>query len=177
MDIISLHEVPTLDLNQLPQHTPAQLRRACWILDFCQTDFRKARGEERTKWNEGLRAFARPFSDKKPIYAKYIDVTWYSLHHKLRDLREGKPWDTNVTTRLVLRRAGRTITGEAQFKDLGPDWIVELGAIALGEVVGLLTICANKPCERLFIREKRQAYCSLRCRDTVNKRAYRKRQK
>jgi hypothetical protein len=175
MDSLLFTEIPKLDLNHIPC-TATQLRRARWVLEFCQTDFLKARGEERTKWSEGLREFVWPFSENtKPISAKSIDVTWRSLSRKLRGLREGQPWRENVSVRLVLQRQGNTVKGEAQFNDAGIAWIEDQAMIALAEVAGLLTVCANASCERLFIREKRQAYCSLRCRDTVNKRAYRKR--
>jgi hypothetical protein len=50
-------------------------------------------------------------------------------------------------------------------------------AILFAKLDGVLAICANRACSRFFIRRKRQTYCTTRCRDTVNKRAYRKRRR
>ena len=46
---------------------------------------------------------------------------------------------------------------------------------SLSDVADRLAECQNESCKRIFLRTKRQTYCSPRCRDTVNKRAYRKR--
>ena len=50
-----------------------------------------------------------------------------------------------------------------------------MAAVLFAKLGGALAVCANGPCSRLFIKRKRQVYCTTRCLDTVNKRAYWKR--
>lgn len=180
MDTTSNAEVPGPHVDRMPQGASVPHRSfAIWLLDFCQTDFPTTKGTEREKWCKEFRDFIWNLceGEKKPISVRYIEGKWRTLHRKLGILRQGQPWHTNVSARLILRREGNTVKGEAQFKDLEIALIEDLAVIALSEVAGLLAICANESCEQFFIRERRQVYCSLRCRDTVNKRAYRKRRK
>jgi hypothetical protein len=173
MDIDSRPSRPGLSQATQRPSPPAETF-AIWFLDFCQTDFDKTRGEERKKWCAEAAHFCGEPKLKKDD--RLTEKTWRSVRGLLRKICSWREVGGPIRTRLALRREGNIVRAYTQY-----DWewawcrIDDQAIIALGEVAGRLAICANSACERFFIRRRRQAYCSRKCRHTVNKRAYRKR--
>ena len=168
-------DLPPPNLSRVYRRTSDPHRnRAVWLLEFCQTDFPKTKGEKRKKWCEGLGRF----SGVQNLRSVNVEMVWRDLKRKLESLRQGHPWPSATSTHLTLQRDGNIIKGDARFEwNWGLARVDDQAVIALSEVAGLLAICGNTLCERFFIRKSRQAYCSSKCRDTVNKRAYRNRRK
>jgi hypothetical protein len=158
--------------------------RAQWLLDFAQSKFEDMNEDERNQWGIELGKFNGGISHDSTRRDLQTDTTntyavWDVLTNKLESLRRGEAWREPVQARLKIRREGGAIKVGTQLRS---DSRKELkhAALLFEKLGGSLAICANDRCNnshpRFFIKKKRQAYCTTRCRETVNKRKYRRKQ-
>ena len=137
-------------------------------------------GEERQRWGSELGEFSGAISHdlKRPrltLGQKYVDQGWQALQSLLQSLREeDHVWSETVEAKLIIRQDAGIVTTVTEFYTDSLK-IEKHATVLLAKLGGALAVCANGPCSRLFIKRKRQVYCTTRCLDTVNKRAYWKR--
>lgn len=167
-----------MDMTKTPQHAHPS-SRAQWLLDFSQSDFPNMSDEERQRWGTELGEFSGALSHdpKRPnriLDPKYVEEVWQTLRTPLQSIGMGHVWSETVEAKLTSRQEAGIVTTVTELFTHSLQ-VVKHAAILFAKLDGALAVCANGPCGRFFIKKKRQTYCTTRCRDTVNKRAYRKR--
>lgn len=152
--------------------------RACWLLQFCQRDLTQLTGQAleqlQSEWVEFQGSIWQ--SKKHPTRDKLLE--WQkNVKGKLDKLKKGQPWamDCHLWRQLELVND--------QFNKRQMTYALPTGTEnqylirvmdALEAVANDLRLCARVKCRRMFVRTKRQTYCSARCRGTEGKRKYRK---
>lgn len=150
--------------NSTSQHD--RVNRAQRLLDFRDCDFPKLSLEDKNRWNGELGS-----GNFDNLY-RY----WLVLRKVLRALQQAKPWSVSLKAYLSLSMRNGTFVAETKYSSFRQIQEPDRRAIlTLMDVADRLAVCQNQSCKCVFLRTKRQTYCSPRCRDTVNKRAYRKR--
>lgn len=152
--------------------------RACWLLQLCQRDLTQMTGQALEQLQSEWVEFQGGIGAGKKLPAKNRLVQWQEeVNGKLNELKNGQPWvmDCYLWRQLKLangpfntqQRTYPLPTGtESQFLIRVMD--------TLEAVANDLRLCAREKCRKMFVRSKRQAYCSTRCRGTEGKRRYRK---
>ena len=172
------------DMNKVTPRPKDPSGRAQWLLDFSQSDFPNLSGEERRRWGTELGEFIGVMSHdpKRPdltLGQQYVDQVWQALQRLLQSIvKEDHVWSQTVEATLTICQKGGIVTTVTElYSELRSDpfEMETYAAILFAQLDGPLAICANRACNRAFIKSRRQTYCTVRCRDTVNKRAYRKR--
>jgi len=77
---------------------------------------------------------------------------------------------------IIIYKDNRIVVQETERQAMKAHW--PFWAKAMNTMIqagDIFRFCANEKCKRPFIRRKRGSYCSVRCRNTINKRNYRKR--
>jgi hypothetical protein len=154
------------------------------VLDLCQSDFPKMNDEERTRWGIEIGKFIGIISSdpKKSgrLDPKAVARLWSKLQEFLETLRGGGAWCETVGAKLTIHQEKGIVKTSAELCSDSLRMEPHV-AILFTDQAGSLAVCANDRCNRrhprFFIKSKRQAYCTTRCRDTVNKRKHREKRK
>ena len=149
-----LLEFAKLDLSQIPEHDLLPVQREVFVFLGQAEDVLSNQPLDKDRILDGQRRIAM----------------------SLKALSRGKPWKTRITANLIVERKDARITSISTHTPATQDpWaLFQFHAItALTQGADSLRFCANVECSQLYLRNKRQEYCSTRCRDAVNKRLYR----
>ncbi len=155
--------------------------RACWLLQFCQRDITQLTGQDLNQLqNEWIKFQGSIWKGGQPPVRSRL-VQWQKeVKGKLDELKKGQSWamDCDLWRQLELvngqlhtrQRTYPLPTGtENQYLIIVMD--------TLEAVANDLRLCAREKCQKMFVRSKRQTYCSARCRGTEGKRKYRQKNK
>jgi len=152
--------------------------RARWLVDFHAQNLSETEGEALGRLRYEAIVFLGmetdepsprlPSKDQLDEWQNKLQRSFHALANgrsRLRAVRQIIRYEDN---RIVVQETERQVT-----KAYWPFWAKAMNTmIQAGDI---FRFCANEKCKRPFIRRKRGSYCSVRCRNTVNKRNYRKR--
>ena len=97
------------------------------------------------------------------------------LNRWLKQLRQHQAFSVEAGSTVAVSYNDNRLTVESTLVPLNkPDTFAVEALSTLAAVQQHFQFCQNQKCDRPFIRNMRQGYCSPRCRDTVNKRKQRK---
>jgi len=150
--------------------------RACWLLQFCERDLTQltdqALGQLQGEWVEFQRG--RWKWDRPPAQSRLTQ--WQqAVIAKLDELKNGQSWslDCGLWRQLALANGEVHVERNTYARAHDDKHLVRV-VDTLEAVSNDLRVCAREKCGRLFVRTKRQAYCSARCRGTEGTQRYRK---
>lgn len=162
--------------------------RACWLLQFCQRDLTQLTGQAleqlQSEWVEFQENIWQ--SKKPPAHDRLLE--WQKeMKGKLDELKKGQSWGMDcglrrtlkiVNGRLKTQRWMNALTKMTYPLPTGTEnpYLIRV-MDALEAVANDLKLCARVKCQKMFVRSKRQTYCSARCRGTEGKRKYRQKNK
>lgn len=152
--------------------------RACWLLQFCQRDLTQMTGQAleqlQSEWVEFQGSIWK--GGQPPVRSRLIQ--WQQeVRGKLNELINGQRWVLECYLWRQLRIVDSQLhtqqrTGLLSPKE-EPNYLIRV-MDTLEAASDDLRLCAREKCRKMFVRTKRQAYCSARCRGTEGKRRYRK---
>jgi hypothetical protein len=151
---------------------------ACWLLQFCEYDFtqlkEQALGQLQSEWVE----FQANIWKGNPPVRNRLAQWQQEVKGKLDELKKGQSWvmDCGLWRQLQivdghLHTQQRTYLRPPEAENKYLIRVMD----TLEAVANDLRLCEREKCQKMFVRIKRQAYCSARCRGTEGKRKYRNR--
>jgi hypothetical protein len=159
-----------------PKDTPHS--RACWLFRFSQSDLTQLTGQElgqlQSEWVEFQAVMWR--GAHPPVQNRLIE--WQQeVRGKLDELKNGQRWNLDCG----LWRQLELVNGQLDAKAIthapstgSQSYLLIKVMDTLEAVAHDLRLCKRDKCRELFLRTKRQAYCSARCRGTEGTQRYRK---
>lgn len=155
-------------------------RRIEWLLEFAKLDLSQITDQNLLSLQQQILMFLDQEEDilRNRLPQRHQILGWQGQTQEgLKKISKGKSWGVEIAGRLIAERRGVRIvnssTRHAARQDHWPFTFHSINTLIQG--ANLLRYCANAKCSQLYLRNKRQNYCSIRCRDAVNKRLYRKR--
>ena len=151
---------------------------ARWLIEFVRSDpdqwTAEVIGNFQNKWATLLGAL---WKGHKPPGSSRMNDWHLEVGMTVKKLEQGEPWAQDCR----LWRQIRFDTGQAivthRITPLENDnYLLKRVMDALEAAGEDMRICQRQDCQKLFVRTKRQAYCSAKCRGTELKRRYRKKQ-
>lgn len=155
--------------------------RACWLLQFCQRDLTQLTGPDlkqlQSEWVEFQGSIWK--GGHPPIRSRLVQ--WQQeVRVKLDELKNGQPWSLDCGVWRQLRIVNGQLHTQQRTDPLPTgtenSYLIRV-MDTLGAVSNDLRLCAREKCRKMFVRTKRQTYCSARCRGTEGKRKYRQKNK
>lgn len=152
--------------------------RAHWLLQFCQCDISELTdqdlGQLQNEWVEFQGDLWK--GNHPPIQSTLVQ--WQQeVNGKINDLKNGLRWslDCGLWRQLELVNGQLNAQQRAYTLSAGADNPLLFRVMnTLAMVSNDLRLCAREKCRVIFVRTKRQAYCSPRCRGTEGTQRYRK---
>lgn len=150
---------------------------ARWLIEFVRSDPGKwtaeVIGNFQNKWATLLGTL---WKGEKPPGSSRMNNWHQELGKTVEKLEQGEPWAEDCKLwRQIRFDAGQAIIAY-RTNPLEKDGYL-IRAMDAFEAAGEdMRICQRPDCQKLFVRSKRQAYCSAKCRGTELKRRYRKKE-
>lgn len=152
---------------------------ARWLIEFVRSDpeqwTAQLIGDFQTKWAALLKASGQ--GHKPPGSSRMKD--WHQELGKIvKTLEAGKPWsgDCSLWRQVQINEGQLVPRRRTSPSDSDTNKFLTKVMDVFEESSTDMRICQRQDCERLFVRTKRQTYCSAKCRGTELKRRHRKKQ-
>lgn len=154
--------------------------RVRWLLEFANEDLSQITEQDLILLQQQILVFLNQPEDvrRDRLPGKHRMLEWQGqVARGLKNLSQRRSWETRITGNLIAERKDARIADSSTHIPTGQDhWPFTFQAInALIQGADSLRFCANTKCSKLYLRNKRQEYCSTRCRNAANKRLYRQR--
>ena len=151
--------------------------RACWLFQFCQCDLTLVKDQALEQLqNEWVKFQAPLWSGLPPVRNRLLQ--WQQeVNSKINELQNGQRWSLDCGLWRQLEFVNGQLNPRQRTSPL-PDGAASKFLIrvmdTLEAVANDLRLCKREDCGTVFVKTKRQAYCSARCRGTEGTRRYRK---
>jgi hypothetical protein len=159
-----------------PMDTP--LTRACWLLQFCRYDLTQLTDQElRQLQSEWVDFQWGMWKGKRPPVRDWLIEWQQEVRGKLDELKNGQRWVLDCGLWRQLELVNDQLDAKARtypFADGAENKLLVKGMDTLEAVSNDLRVRAREKCRNLYVRTKRQDYCSVRCRGTEGTQRYRK---
>ena len=152
--------------------------RARWLVDFHAQNLSETDGEalERLRY-EAVVFLGGETGESHPRLpsTKQLEEWHNKLERNFHALANGES-RVRAVRQIIMYKDNRIVVQEIERQVTKAYWAFWAKAMTTMIQAGdIFRFCANDKCKQPFIRRKRGRYCSVRCRNTVNKRNYRKR--
>jgi len=162
------------------EQTDLDMTAAHWLIQFSHMEIPPANSQGlrqlQNKMLDVLRM--RNDQDRKRFPHRTQLSTWQrQLRNVLCGLANGNRWQLHSKAERVAINASGRVVVECTYEPTTNDYWTFLPKAFDCLTSASLRICLNNSCKKPFIGNKRARYCSVKCRNAVNKRAYRQGQR